>query len=67
MEDTKIKDRSPSIINSQKTHQPLSATGPTGEVTQGGIGVGEVGNADFHGDDGQHTTASDHFEVKGFI
>jgi len=44
---------------------PLSASGPTREVRQGGIGFREVGNADFDGDDGQHTTASDRFEVKG--
>jgi len=38
-----------------------------GEVQRGGIWVGEVGNADLDGDNGQHTTASDRFEVKGDI
>jgi len=38
-----------------------------GEVWQRRIGVGEVGNAHFDGDDAQHTTASDHFEVKGVV
>jgi hypothetical protein len=36
-------------------------------VRPGGIGVGEIGIAHFHGDDGQHTTASDRFEVKGVV
>jgi hypothetical protein len=66
-QDAKSNDRSPSIINSQKTHRPLSASGPTGEARRGGIGVGEVGNAEIDGDDGQHTTASDRFEVKGVV
>jgi hypothetical protein len=67
MEDTKSNNRSPSINNSPKTHRLPSACGPTGEVRQGGIEVGEVGNADFHGDNGQHTTALDRFEVKGVV
>jgi len=66
-EDTKSNDRSPSIINSQKTHRLLSASGPMGEVRQGGIGVRVVGNADFDGNDGQHTTTSDRFEGKGVV
>jgi hypothetical protein len=67
MEDTKSNDRSPSTISNKKTHWPLSASGPTGEDRRGGIMVGEVGTADFDGDDGQHTTASDRFEVKGVV
>jgi len=35
-----------------------------GEVWWGRIGFWEVGNADFDGDNGHHTTASDCFEVK---
>jgi hypothetical protein len=27
----------------------------------------EVGNADFDGDDGKHTTSSDRFKVKGGV
>jgi hypothetical protein len=38
-----------------------------GTVRRGGIGVGEVGNAVFDDDDGQHTTASYRFEVKGVV
>jgi hypothetical protein len=64
-ENTKTNDSSPLIINSQKTHRLPSAVGPTGEVHQGVIGVIEVGIADCDGDDGQHTTASDRFDVKG--
>jgi len=29
--------------------------------------VGEVGNADVDGNDGQHSTTSDRFEVKGVV
>ena len=36
-------------------------------MQRGGIGFGEVGNADFDGDDGQHKTASDCFEVNGVV
>jgi hypothetical protein len=58
--------RQKSVHNQQpKNSWPLSASGPTGEVRRGGIGVREVGNADFDGYDGQHTTASDRFAVKG--
>jgi hypothetical protein len=66
-EDTKSHDRSPSTISNQNIHAPLSASGMTGEIRQGRIRVGEIGNADFDGDDGQHTTASDCFEVKGVV
>ena len=38
-----------------------------GEVRQRGIKVTEVGNADFDCGDGQHTTASDRFEIMGVI
>ena len=38
-----------------------------GEVQQGGLGVREIGNADFDGDNGQHTTGSDRFEVNGVV
>jgi len=38
-----------------------------GEVRRGGIVVSGVGNADFDHHDGQHTTASDHFEVKSGV
>jgi hypothetical protein len=41
------------------------ASGLTGKVRRVGLGFREVGNADFDGDDGQHTTATDRFEVKG--
>jgi hypothetical protein len=36
-------------------------------VRPGGSGVGEVGNPDIDGDNGQNTTASDPFEVKGVV
>jgi len=61
-EDTNSNDRSPSIINSLKTHRLVSASGPTGEVQPGRIGLREIGNAYIDGNDGQHTTASDGFE-----
>jgi hypothetical protein len=61
----KSSDRSLSTTNSKKTHRPLSASGPTRDVRRGGIGFREVGNADYDGDDGQHPTALDRFEVKG--
>ena len=66
-EDTKSNDRSLSTINSQKTHRPLLAFGPTGEVRRGGVGFKAVGDADCDGNDGQHTTASDRFEVKSGV
>jgi len=67
MENTKSNDRSLSTINSQKTHTPLSAFGPMGEVRWGGLRFREVGNADIDGDDGQHTAALDRFEVKSGV
>jgi len=67
MEDTKSNNRSPSTINNHKTNRPLSGSGPMGEVRRGGIGVRVVSNSDYDGDDGQHTTASDCFEVKGVV
>ena len=66
-EDTKSHDRSPSIINSKKSDRLLSPSGPTEEARRGGIGVREVGNADFDGNDGQHTTALDPFQVKSGV
>jgi len=66
-EETKTNDRCPSIINSQNTHRIVSACGLTGAVQQGGIGVREVGNAHFDGDNGQQTTASDRFEVRSGV
>ena len=67
MEDTKSSNRSLSTINSEKTHRTLSASGPTGEVRRDQIGYREVGNADFDGDVGKHTTASDRSNVKGGV
>jgi len=65
--DTKSNDRSPSIIHSQRTGEPLSASCLMGDFRRGGIGFRKVGNADFDGDDGQHITASDRIEGKGVV
>jgi hypothetical protein len=67
MEDTKSNDRCPSTVNSQNTQRPLLASGWTEEDRRGRIEFREVGNADFDGHNGQYTTASDRFEVKGVI
>jgi len=49
------------------TCRPLSASGPTEEVRQGGIGLSHAGNAGCDGNNGWHTTASDPFEVNGGV
>lgn len=54
-------------ITDQNTRRPVSAFGSTDVIQRGGIGASEVGNADFHGNDGQHTTASDRFEMWGVV
>jgi len=38
-----------------------------GDVRRSRFGVGEVGTGEIDGDDGQHTTASDRFEIKGVV
>jgi len=63
-ENTISNDRILLTINSENTHRPRSAFGLMGEVPRGGIAFREVGNTDFDGDDAQHTTATDCFEVK---
>jgi len=38
-----------------------------GEIRPGRIGFRGISNTDFHGDDAQHTTALDRFEVNSGI
>jgi len=67
MENNKSKDRIPSIINSQKTPSLHSESKLTSDDRTGGIAVKAVDDADFDGDDRQHTTALDRIEVESVI
>jgi len=67
MEDTKSNDRRPMIVDSQKTHKPPTASGLMEEIGPGGTWCREFGKAEFHGDDGQYTTASNCVEVMGIV
>jgi len=52
-------------MKNQKTDRPLSASGLMRLVPQPEVGVGDVGDEEFEGDDGQHSTTPDRFEVPG--
>jgi hypothetical protein len=67
MVDTRSNGRCPTTIENQQTHRSIPESDQMGEFRQCGFGVREVGNADFDGNNAQHATATDHFEVKGVV